>query len=166
MASLASAKDATGQVPYVYGGVMKQLTNFILDPSPGLYVVGASTIAPAAVDDQAPFPLPRQRASLVHDEKSNVLVMFAGSGTDFAVQQEVFYNDVWISDGRAWKEVQIPSDARPNPRRAHSAVAFERRMIMFGGRDGVDGGTLKDTWILDFDTFQWFVARASIRNDD
>jgi hypothetical protein len=108
-------------------------------------------------------PPPRQSPTLT--AVGSQLLMFGGRQGDVH-----FLNDTWLFDpaaaswrcvresdtlpmlpGLAWVHYQNPP--RPSPRWAHSAVAFDRAVLLFGG--SAPGMCFNDLHFFDSTTLQW-----------
>lgn len=53
-----------------------------------------------------------------------------------------------------WDEMRVSGGPEPIPRAGHSAIMFEDKMYVFGGKDE-DNEKLKDFWCFDFLTNSW-----------
>ena len=62
-----------------------------------------------------------------------------------------FLNDTWALDvdTLTWRAVSTRG-AKPRPRAGHTAVAFGRQLVVFGGSGA--GSTYGELWVLDMDT--------------
>jgi len=107
-------------------------------------------------------PAPRWKPSSAALQNSSGIVLFGGCKTTNVAG---VMNDLWVfspesccpAHGR-WRNVQTWNT--PRPRRGHVAVAFEHRLIVYGGKgydvEAVHGGhseCLTDLWVLE--NVQW-----------
>ncbi len=93
-----------------------------------------------------PPPPARTRHSAIYDAALQRMIVFGGLN-----DQDEYLNDVWglnlITGSEGWQELS-PSGTPPTPRAGHSAVydAIGRRMIVFGGENGVE--SFNEVWAL------------------
>lgn len=52
-------------------------------------------------------------------------------------------------DNNLWEKIEYKSEEAPIPRAGHSAVIYDNKMYIFGGKDE-DNEKLKDLWSFDF----------------
>lgn len=52
-------------------------------------------------------------------------------------------------DNNLWEKIEHKSEEAPIPRAGHSAVIYDNKMYIFGGKDE-DNEKLKDLWSFDF----------------
>jgi len=103
-------------------------------------------------------PPSRQEASFVYDPVHERAYLFGGLG-------DGMLRDLWSYDpaNNAWTELS-PAGPLPTPRMSASMVAFEGKLVLFGGttevslppaRGGPFEGVLGDTWVYDPDSNAW-----------
>ncbi|MBM3331997.1 T9SS type A sorting domain-containing protein [candidate division WOR-3 bacterium] len=97
-------------------------------------------------------PAPRSVATIIIDELGRQAVLYGGGASGN-------FGDVWTLSldgkrGYAWESLPATGTA-PTPRHGHTAIydPVLRRMIVFGGRNGMT--LLKDVWALDLGTSAW-----------
>lgn len=111
------------------------------------------------------YPSPKACASMVCYQ--NQLIVFGGwrHPSEYPPHQQwrLFdelhvYN---IKDNR-WTML-MPNDGRPPPITGHSATIHRNVMVIFGGYQKVDNGTVNsnDIWCLNLTTFLWFKPEVS-----
>ncbi len=93
----------------------------------------------------APVHVPPSRESHVmgYDPLRKQIVMFGGLSDTAGTH----LNDTWVWTGTDWEDRSGAMTTRPAPR-AGSAIAYDgarRRLVMFGGGEGIEG-TLQDLW--------------------
>jgi hypothetical protein len=94
-------------------------------------------------------PPPMMVASMAHDSKRGVMVLFGG----WDPQLRKGYGATWEFDGARWREV---STAGP-PARSGAGMTYDAsrgEILLFGGADPVTGAALGDTWIYDGRTWR------------
>ena len=87
-------------------------------------------------------PPARTNPSLVVDEATSSLVLFAGQTE--AGRSSDLWNGAPGSDGLAW--TQAASESGPSPRSSHDAVYSAGAIYLFGGY--TDAGAANDLWRL------------------
>ena len=53
-----------------------------------------------------------------------------------------------------WDELEVLGGPEPQPRAGHSAIMYDEKMYIFGGKDE-DNEKLKDFWCFDFLSSSW-----------
>jgi hypothetical protein len=90
-------------------------------------------------------PGPRTGASMVYDERRQVMVLFGGRDAS------TFFGDTWLWDGIRWKQVV----ANGPPPRLAAGMAYDSRKgetVLFGGYEA--GGYRGDTWVWNGQTWK------------
>ena len=101
---------------------------------------------------------------------SATAMSFGGLGADDPPRTELvifggwaggnrFLNDTWALDidRLTWRQVATRGSVKPRPRAGHTAVAFGRQLVVFGGAGAAS--TYGDLWVLDMDTRDWVEVR-------
>jgi cysteine-rich repeat protein len=87
-------------------------------------------------------PPPRTEASLVFRRDRGKLLLYGGRG----------FTDAWELDGDTWRELELHGE-RP-PQRVFAGAAYHERVrsiVLYGGGT-LGGGTLEDTWLLQYES--------------
>ncbi len=86
----------------------------------------------------------RYAASITYDAKDGYVLLFGGSTACCA--QTPALNDTWKFYGGTWTELQPTT---PPPARHAASMVYDPKdgyVVLFGGRQGSETGTLGDTW--------------------
>ena len=119
-----------------------------LDPATHVW----TSLQPAAT------PTPRHDIGLVWDSVRNVAVLFAGMQTDISGANGVPKRDTWEWNPTTatWTE-RTAAGNKPSERFGH-AMAFDGsrgKVVVFGGSNMTNGGSLNDVWDWDPTTGAW-----------
>jgi hypothetical protein len=83
------------------------------------------------------------------------LFVFGGCGKSSGINEEIYYNDVYIfnTETFVWKRA-VTIGNPPSARDSHSCSSWKNKLVVIGGEDGHDY-YLSDVHILDTDTLIW-----------
>ncbi|CAL9215464.1 unnamed protein product [Arabidopsis halleri] len=83
------------------------------------------------------------------------LFVFGGCGKSSDINDEIYYNDVYIfnTETFVWKRA-VTIGNPPSARDSHSCSSWKNKLVVIGGEDGHDY-YLSDVHILDTDTLIW-----------
>ncbi|CAH2036969.1 unnamed protein product [Thlaspi arvense] len=83
------------------------------------------------------------------------LFVFGGCGKSSDVNDEIYYNDLYIlnTETYVWKRA-VTFGNPPSARDSHTCSSWKNKIVVIGGEDGHDY-YLSDVHILDTDTFMW-----------
>ncbi|XP_018449158.1 tip elongation aberrant protein 1-like [Raphanus sativus] len=131
----------------VFGGTdgIKSLNDlYILDTS-------SHTWKCQSVRGEGPAPREGHSATLVGKR----LFVFGGCGKSPHVNDEIYYNDLYIlnTETYVWKRAATIG-CPPSARDSHTCSSWKNKILVIGGEDGHDY-YLSDVHILDTDTFIW-----------
>lgn len=90
-------------------------------------------------------PVPRFGSAAAFDEENKRLVLFGGQP-----QNGARLSDLWLWDGYAWAEAQLPRGSSRPPSRMNHAMVYDsdrKRVFLFGGTSPT--GFPSDTWTWD-----------------
>jgi hypothetical protein len=139
----------------VYGGDNQQVTfsdTWVLSNANGL----GGTPAWTQLFPSGGPPKGQDSPSLVYDSTNNILIEFAGTGSDFGADT----NSVWtlshangLGGSPVWKKTMANGAAGAPPKRDGHVAAYDaanNRMIIFGGNANTATGfpQLNDAWVL------------------
>src|SRR5688572_21763387 len=107
-------------------------------PGPSFWTERTMVIPDAGAD---PNPAPRRNAGMAFDPTRGVAVMYGGLSDDG------LFGDTWewSSASRTWTPVDTVDS--PGDLYGHTMVAFDGRIVLFGGNDGVDA--VDETWVYE-----------------
>ena len=124
---------------YIIGGIMK--------PKEPCYIVQFNIAKKSIVNCCKAATINRYGHTCV--PYNNQLFVFGGK-----VKPSTYLNDVTVVDMNRQIVMQIQStDPRPEGRSEHSAVIYNERMYIFGGKG--QKGLLSDLWSFDLKNFEW-----------
>ena len=103
------------------------------------------------------FPPPRGNASLTHVEDKNGYLYVLG-GEYYDGIENIVIDDLlrWDPTKQEWKQILSPNP-RPAPRCAHSCVAYNKALYVFGGElaSADQYHHYRDLWKFDTSTLKW-----------
>jgi hypothetical protein len=93
-------------------------------------------------------PAGRGRAAMVYDTKRREVVLFGGVGAPDAQDNQTFFGDTWIWNGKAWRQVKGEG---PRGRYAHGMAYDDKAgvVLVYGGSSAHRNGALRDLWRWD-----------------
>jgi hypothetical protein len=97
-------------------------------------------------------PTARYLGAMAYDRARKRIVLFGGAGESCP---EKICGDTWEWDGSAWNRIETP---RSPPPRSHHAMVFDetrRKVVLYGGEHGGDGGATLWEW----DGVRWTAGR-------
>ncbi|KAG2313277.1 hypothetical protein Bca52824_024834 [Brassica carinata] len=89
------------------------------------------------------------------------IVIFGGSGKVPGLDDEVFFNDLYVlcTETVMWKRAPT-TGMRPFARDGHTFSVWKKKFIVVGGED-FDGNYLSDVHSIDAETFEWKQLKTS-----
>jgi hypothetical protein len=151
----AAAYDPVTNQMIVYGGDNQQVTfsdTWVLSDANGL----GGTPTWTKLSPSGGPPKGQDSPSAVYDSANNVLIEFAGTGSDFGADT----NSVWtlshangLGGTPVWRKIVANGATDSPPKRDGQLAVYDatnNRMIIFGGNANTDTGfpQLNDAWIL------------------